>query len=59
MLETFLFDFTGDLYDRHLAIDFIAYLRPEAKFDSLDALIAQMDKDSEAAKQLLRQDTLP
>ncbi|MBS0470526.1 MAG: bifunctional riboflavin kinase/FAD synthetase [Proteobacteria bacterium] len=55
MLETFLFDFSGDLYDRHLAIDFIAYIRPEAKFDSMDALIAQMDKDSEAARTILRQ----
>jgi riboflavin kinase/FMN adenylyltransferase len=55
MLETFLFDFAGDLYDKHLAIDFIAYLRPEAKFDALDVLIAQMNKDSETARTILRQ----
>jgi riboflavin kinase/FMN adenylyltransferase len=55
LLETFLFDFAGDLYGKHLAVDFVAYLRPEAKFDSMDALIAQMNQDSDAAKKILRQ----
>lgn len=55
LLETYLFDFEGDLYGKHLAIDVIAYLRPEAKLDGLDALKDQIAKDSEAAKTALRQ----
>jgi riboflavin kinase/FMN adenylyltransferase len=53
LLETYLFDFAGDLYGKHMQVELIAYLRPEAKFDSLDALIAQMNKDSEAARAAL------
>ena len=41
--ETFLFDFKGDLYDATLCIALVEYLRPEATFDSLEALITQMD----------------
>ncbi|HEY0302837.1 MAG TPA: bifunctional riboflavin kinase/FAD synthetase [Rhizomicrobium sp.] len=55
LLETFLFDFTGDLYGKDMTVEFVAYLRPEAKFDSMDELIAQMHCDSEAARKLLRQ----
>ena len=52
-LETFVFDFTGDLYGAELSVALVAYLRPEAKFDGLDALIAQMDADSRAARDIL------
>ena len=52
-LETFLFDFKGDLYGAHLSVALVAYLRPELKFDGLDALIAQMDRDSAEARRLL------
>ncbi|NNE89591.1 MAG: bifunctional riboflavin kinase/FAD synthetase [Silicimonas sp.] len=52
-LETFLFDFAGDLYGTHLSVALVAYLRPEAKFQSLDALIAQMDADSAEARRIL------
>ncbi|MEL6643242.1 MAG: bifunctional riboflavin kinase/FAD synthetase [Pseudomonadota bacterium] len=52
-LETFLFDFKGDLYGSHLSVALVKYLRPEEKFDGLDALIAQMDKDSAAARAAL------
>jgi riboflavin kinase/FMN adenylyltransferase len=55
LLETFLFDFTGDLYGKHLAVELIAYLRPEAKLDSLEALKTQIAKDSDDAKKVLRQ----
>ncbi|MBL6853831.1 MAG: bifunctional riboflavin kinase/FAD synthetase [Alphaproteobacteria bacterium] len=55
LLETFLFDFAGDLYNKHMQVELIAYLRPEAKFDSMDALIAQMNGDSEQARTILRQ----
>lgn len=53
-LETYLFDFSGDLYGAHLSVGLVAYLRGEAKFDSLDALIVQMDADSAAARAALQ-----
>lgn len=52
-LETHIFDFAGDLYGRHLSVALVAYLRPELRFDSLDALIVQMDKDSAEARRIL------
>lgn len=52
-LETHLFDFAGDLYGQHLSVALIDYLRPEAKFDSLTALIEQMDRDSAQARAIL------
>jgi riboflavin kinase / FMN adenylyltransferase len=52
-LETFIFDFSGDLYGEHLSIALVEYLRPEAKFDGLDALIRQMDADSLKAREIL------
>ncbi|MGH1356484.1 MAG: bifunctional riboflavin kinase/FAD synthetase [Thalassovita sp.] len=52
-LETFIFDFTGDLYGTPLSIGLIDYLRPEMKFDGLDGLIAQMDKDCAQARDIL------
>lgn len=53
LLETFLFDFSESLYDRMLEIELISFLRPEAKFDGLDALVAQMDADCEEARRRL------
>jgi riboflavin kinase / FMN adenylyltransferase len=53
LLETYLFDFTGDLYGKHLSVELISYLRPEMKFDSLDALKAQMTKDCDEARKAL------
>ncbi len=55
LLETYLFDFAGDLYGKHMAVEFVAYLRPEMKLDGLEALKAQIALDSEAAKIALRQ----
>ena len=52
-LETFIFDWDGDLYDRTIEIGLIAYLRPEAKFDSVEALVEQMRKDEAEARRLL------
>lgn len=52
-LETFVFDFNGDLYGRVLRVAFHAHLRPELKFDSIDALIAQMNQDSARARAAL------
>lgn len=52
-LETFIFDFSGDLYGATLSIAFVEYLRPELKFDGLDALIAQMTADCDKARDIL------
>jgi riboflavin kinase/FMN adenylyltransferase len=52
-LETFLFDFKGDLYGQHLSIAFVEWLRGEEKFNGLDALITQMDADCDQARQIL------
>jgi len=52
-LETFIFDFTGDLYGATLSVALVEYLRGEEKFDGLDALIAQMDADSAKARAIL------
>ncbi|MBW6527141.1 bifunctional riboflavin kinase/FAD synthetase [Sphingomonas sp. RHCKR7] len=53
LLEPFFFDFSGDLYDQTLEVELIDFIRPEAKFDTLDALVAQMDSDCAAARALL------
>src|SRR5215472_2382758 len=50
LLETYLFDFSGDLYGKHLAVELIAYLRPEANLDGLDALKAQIALDCDNAR---------
>jgi riboflavin kinase/FMN adenylyltransferase len=52
-LETFVFDFSGDLYGKQVDVAFVSWLRGEAKFDSLPALIAQMDADSARARDIL------
>lgn len=53
LLETFVFDFSGDLYGEICAVSFFGYLRSEVKFDGLDALVAQMKRDEAEAKTLL------
>ena len=52
-LETFIFDFSGDLYGTELSVALIDYLRPEEKFDSLDSFITQMDADCAQARKIL------
>ncbi len=52
-LETFLFDFSGDLYGAHLSVALVEYLRPEMKFDTLDALVARMTEDCARARAIL------
>ena len=52
-IESHLFDFTGDLYGEQLSVALVAWLRPEERFDSLDALIAQMHADEAQARALL------
>ena len=54
LLEVHLFDFDGDLYDKTMAVELIAYQRAEAKFDSIEALIDQMNQDSARARENLK-----
>ena len=52
-LESFIFDFKGDPYGTPLSVALVEHLRGEEKFDSLEALITQMDADSAAARAIL------
>ena len=50
LVEAFLLDFDGDLYDRELRIAFLARLRGERRFDTVEGLVEQMDRDVEDAR---------
>jgi riboflavin kinase / FMN adenylyltransferase len=52
-LETMLFDFTGDLYGRHLRVRLLDFIRPDAKFADAEALAAAMREDERRARDLL------
>ena len=54
LLEAHLFDYRGDLYGRRIAVEFVARLRDEEKFDGLPALVAQMHRDASAARAALK-----
>ena len=53
LMEAHLFDFDGDLYGQHLQVELVSYIRPEAKFDGLPALIAQIAQDAGKARAIL------
>ena len=53
LLETFVFDFNGDLYGEVLDVAFIGYIRDELKFEGVEALIRQMDDDAAKARAAL------
>ena len=53
-LEVWIFDFDGDLYGQVIETELAAYLRPEAKFPSLEAMTAQVMADAEDARRILR-----
>jgi riboflavin kinase/FMN adenylyltransferase len=53
LLEAHLFDFDGDLYGHELEVQFVARLRDECRFDSLDAMVLQMRRDAADARRLL------
>ncbi len=54
LLETYIFDFEGDLYGQVIEVGLVSYLRAEAKFDDMEALIRQMDVDSAHAREALK-----
>lgn len=53
LLEAYFFDFSESLYDQCIEVQLIQYIRAEEKFDSLDALMAQMRDDCDQARQIL------
>ena len=53
-IESYIFDFDRDIYGRDLRVKPVKFLRGEAKFDTLEDLIAQMDKDCQLAREILR-----
>ena len=56
LLEAHLLDFDGDLYDEHVQVRFVAWLRGEVRFDSVDELVAQIGRDCDEARRLLSPD---
>ncbi len=52
-LETHLFDFAGDLYGADVSVGLVSFLRGEQRFDSVEALVAQMDRDAQEARDAL------
>ena len=53
LLEVHLFDFDRDIYGEYIHVDFISHIRAEKKFDSIEELVAQMNKDAENARSIL------
>ncbi|MDX2156821.1 MAG: bifunctional riboflavin kinase/FAD synthetase [Hyphomicrobiaceae bacterium] len=53
VLEVFLFDFDADLYGKKIEVSFVEFIRPDKRFEGMEALVVQMDKDCAAARQLL------
>ncbi|GAB3718496.1 bifunctional riboflavin kinase/FAD synthetase [Spirosoma flavus] len=52
-IETYIFDFDKDIYGEHMTLKFKEFLRPEQKFDGLPALVAQLKRDEETAREVL------
>jgi riboflavin kinase/FMN adenylyltransferase len=53
VLEAHLFDFAADLYGRELEVEFVAKLREELRFETLDLMVQQMHQDAAAARRIL------
>ncbi len=54
LFETFLFDYSGNLYGKQVEVSLIGWIRGEEKFDSAEALVVRMHKDVEEAKAILK-----
>lgn len=52
-VEAYLLDYSGDLYGQEMRVDFLEFLRPELRFDSVQALIDQMNQDTQRAREVL------
>ena len=53
LLEVFVFDFSGDLYGATIDVAFIDWIRPEIKFESVQALVRRMSEDTRLARAAL------
>ncbi|MBL8773021.1 MAG: bifunctional riboflavin kinase/FAD synthetase [Phenylobacterium sp.] len=53
LLEVWMFDFDEDIYDRIIETDLVAFLRPEEKFDGLEAMTVQVMRDADEARRVL------
>src|SRR6185437_7858530 len=53
LLEVYVFDFDGDLYGREIEVEFVAKLREEQRFASVDAMVEQMHRDAAEARRIL------
>lgn len=52
-IETYIMDFSKDIYGKNISIEFLEYLRPDYKFNSPEELIAQMEKDKKTGRSLI------
>ena len=52
-VEAFVLDTSADLYGQHVAADFVARIRSQVKFDSVEDLIEQMGRDTDRARAIL------
>jgi len=59
ILETHVFDYEEDLYNRHLRVALIEHIRPEMKFDNVDAIKAQIATDCGTAREILERYDFP
>jgi riboflavin kinase/FMN adenylyltransferase len=57
LLEAHVFDFNGDLYGREIEVEFVAKLRDELRFDSVDEMVVQIHRDADEARAVLRSTT--
>ena len=53
-IETHFFDFSGDLYDKELTIEMLYFLREEQKFDSVEKLVEQLQKDEKTSREYIK-----
>ena len=53
LLEAYVLDFDGDLYDQQVKVRFVERIRGEEQFSSVEALVAQIEKDVEAARSII------
>jgi riboflavin kinase/FMN adenylyltransferase len=54
-VEAHLLDFNRDIYGQRLALDFVARLRPEKRFNGIEGLVTQIQRDTEEARKLLHE----
>jgi riboflavin kinase/FMN adenylyltransferase len=59
VLEVFLFDFSGNLYDREIEVAFVDYIRGDKRFEGMDAMAVQIGRDCERARQILAKEQPP